>query len=62
MRASYKRAVEWIAMNDEDHEKNPHEMARLISVTMVADLWGRDALDVATAITGCMTARANLSA
>jgi len=50
MRASYKRAVEWIAMNDEGMETDVGVVSMLASVAMVADLWGKDEVTVAKAI------------
>lgn len=44
-RPSYARAVDWIARNDEDvlmDESDIEEMSGLISVVLVADLWGKD--------------------
>lgn len=45
--ARYKEAVQWIAYNDEPSETDPNAMSGLISVVMVADLWDKDAGDVA---------------
>lgn len=46
-RASYKRAIEWIAVNDETACTDVEELSALVSVVMVADLWERDPVDVA---------------
>jgi hypothetical protein len=63
-RASYARAVQWIALedgsvNDElhgldwrthervDHETAMEAVASLLTVVMVADLWGKDPATVA---------------
>lgn len=40
-RASYQRAVEWIAYNDETACLNADEIEQFISVLLVADLWGK---------------------
>lgn len=50
MRASYERAIEWIAENDETGETDPTVIADLISVVLVADLWGKEPLQVARAV------------
>lgn len=47
MRASYERAIGWIADNDEPGEYDIDTMASLISVVLVADLWGKDPARVA---------------
>ena len=44
---SYKKAVEWIATQDEPAEENVGEVASLISVCLVADLWGKGETTVA---------------
>ena len=43
----YKQAVTWIAANDEPTFMLPIEMADLISVCLVADLWNRTPGEVA---------------
>ncbi len=49
-RPSYKRAIEIIALNDEPGITDPMDIAGMISVQLVADLWGKDAEDVALAV------------
>lgn len=44
---SYKRAVQWIANNDETAETSPQELASLVSVLLVADMWNKEPEDVA---------------
>ncbi|HEY7195500.1 MAG TPA: hypothetical protein VH439_17285 [Gemmatimonadales bacterium] len=46
-RPSYLRAVEWIALNDEPTLTDAAELSELISVVLVADLWGKEPDDVA---------------
>lgn len=47
-RASYKAAVEWIAFNDEAGvEYNQDDLSGLISVALVADLFGKEPMKVA---------------
>lgn len=43
----YKYAVGWIALNDEPLERNPENVAGLISVLLVADTFGRKSEKVA---------------
>lgn len=49
-RPSYRDGIRWIARNDETAETDPAEIGRLISVCMLADLFGvteeRVAMDV----------------
>lgn len=47
MRPSYSRAIKWIADNDETAETEVARMADLISVMLVADLFGKQPADVA---------------
>jgi hypothetical protein len=47
MAASFKKAIIWIAANDETAEMDPTVIAEFISVALVADLFGRTAEDVA---------------
>lgn len=52
-RASYRQAVEWIAANDSSADlltDGPEEVAGYISVALVADIFGKDRLDVAKAV------------
>ncbi len=52
-RASLRTAVEWIAVNDEPSFRSMEdveELSGLISVVLVADLWGLDAGDVAVEV------------
>jgi hypothetical protein len=46
-RASYRFAVEWIALNDDAVEMDSEEVAASISVALVADLFGVDPEKVA---------------
>jgi hypothetical protein len=39
--ASYRFAVEWIALNDEPTERDPEMVASLISTALIADLFGK---------------------
>lgn len=52
MRAGYRRAIEWIAFNDETACMDADVMSGLISVVLVADLFGKDAMKVATDVIG----------
>lgn len=45
--ARYAEAVDWIANNDECTERDAEVIAELISVVLVADLWQKEAEDVA---------------
>lgn len=45
--ASLQRAITWIADNDETAETSVEEMAMLISVQLVADLWSREPEEIA---------------
>ena len=46
------RAVQWIALNDESTCHDVEEMAEMISVMLVADLYDKDPIDVARAVVG----------
>ncbi len=50
MRPSYKRAIEHIALNDEPGMTNPDDIVGMISVGLVADLFGKDPYEVADAV------------
>lgn len=50
MRASYRKGVEWIAGNDEPEDLDPESVAGYISTTLLADLFGKDPLDVGRAV------------
>lgn len=56
MRASYRVGVEWIALNDEsgwtsgNDEQDARAIAGFISTQLLADLFGKDAEDVAKAV------------
>lgn len=39
--ANFKAAVRWIALNDELEETSPEVLAELVSVCLVADVWGK---------------------
>jgi hypothetical protein len=52
-RASYKEGIMWIALNDEPTENNMQNVETVseqISTLLLADLFERDPLDVATDI------------
>lgn len=46
-RASYREAVAWIAFNDEPSDRNPETVAEIISVVLIAELFGTTAERVA---------------
>ncbi len=46
-RASYREGVRWIGWNDEGGESDPNEIAGFISTLLLADLFGKPALEVA---------------
>lgn len=46
-RRGYRFGVEWIALNDEPSEMDPEEVAPLISVALLADLFGKTTAEVA---------------
>jgi hypothetical protein len=46
-RASYKEGVAWIGWNDEGSLRDPVEIAGLISVLLLADLFGKPPEEVA---------------
>jgi hypothetical protein len=50
MAPSYKRAVEWLALNDETAETDEEIVAMLVTTCLVADLWAKEPLDVAKAV------------
>lgn len=45
--ASLDAAIDWIARNDEPGSINVDEMASLVSVLLVADLWSREPEEIA---------------
>lgn len=49
-RPSISAGVDWIAQNDEPGLNNPGETADLISVLLLADLFGKEPLDIATRV------------
>lgn len=49
-RASYRYGIEWIALNDEEDVLDVEEVAGFISTSLLADLFGKDPVEVATAI------------
>lgn len=53
MRASYRQAVLWIAMNDEPGELDPYNVESGITTLLVADIFGKEPEDVAKAIIAC---------
>lgn len=49
-RASYREGVAWIALNDdpgEDHALDPSEIQSMITVALLADLFGKEPYYVA---------------
>jgi hypothetical protein len=57
MRPSYKKAVSWIAENDEPTESDPVVVSEMISVSLVADLFDKDPLRVAADVISCRRKR-----
>ena len=49
-RASLQSAIEWIALNDESGEMDIEIISQMISVLLVADLFGKEPKAVATRI------------
>lgn len=49
-RASYRKAVEWIALNDDTAETDARNMSYTISVLLIADIFGKDPMGVANAV------------
>lgn len=47
MSTSYQRAVQWIADNDEPTIEDWRDMSGLLTVLLVADMFGKDERDVA---------------
>jgi len=50
MRASYRRAIEIIALNDEPSDTDVDSVEGSLTVQLVADLWGYDSYKVARAV------------
>lgn len=50
IRASYRDAIHWIAINDEPTQSDPNAVAYFISVLLVADLWKKEEQEVAAAV------------
>ena len=50
MAASYRLGVRWIADNDEPDEMDPEEISNFISTLLLADLFGKDPMQVANAV------------
>lgn len=46
----YRFSIEWIALNDEPDEFDEKEVANLISVLLVADMFYKDPSEVAKAV------------
>jgi hypothetical protein len=46
----YTDAIEWIALNDEPTLDEVEEVAGLISVCLVADVWKKEPREVAAAV------------
>lgn len=57
--ASYPRAVEWLALNDEGLETDEEVVATLVTTLLVADLWAKEPIDVARDV---LKSRRNLAA
>lgn len=49
-RASYREGVQWIAQNDECGEMSAEVMAGMVSVNLLADLFGKEPAEVAAAV------------
>jgi hypothetical protein len=49
-RPGYREAVEWIAREDEPAEMNAEAVSGLVSVALVADLFGKEQIEVARAV------------
>lgn len=47
IRASYKYGVEWIAVNDEPDEIDQGTVSEMISIMLLADLFGKPYFQVA---------------
>jgi hypothetical protein len=47
MRASYRAGIRWIAENDETMERDRNVIRDLISVQLLADLFGKEDDDIA---------------
>lgn len=47
---SFQHAIEWITDNDETAETSIDALETLVSVTLVADLWGKTPRYVATRV------------
>lgn len=39
-RASYREAVQWIAVNDEPTDRDPEDIAYYISTVLISDIFG----------------------
>jgi len=50
MAASYRKGIAWIAYNDEPMETDAEEIAGFISTGLLADLFGKDPIDVGNAV------------
>lgn len=48
--ASYRKAIQWIADNDESACMDPGEMVTAITVALVADIFGKEDGEVARAV------------
>ena len=46
IRPGYKRAVQWVADNDDFGSEDPAVLGYLTSALLVADMWGKDPVDV----------------
>lgn len=46
-RASYRKGIEWIALNDEPDDRDAENVAGYISTILLSDLFGKDPDDVA---------------
>lgn len=49
-RASYRAGVAWIALNDEPDSLDPDDVAGYISTTLLADLFGKEPIEVGRAV------------
>lgn len=50
LKPGYWAFIQWIADNDESAETDPVALSELVTVTMVADLFVKDPLEIAKAV------------
>ena len=49
-RASYRKAVEWVALNDEPEITSADDMSYMISISLIASIFGKTSDEVAKAV------------